>query len=263
MKLSVVMPCYNRLAFLRNTLWSFTHNIKNIDYEVIVVDDVSDYEARAHHAYEEFKDKMDLKIVLRTKKVSRNAGIPFNQAASLAKGDYLMITGPDFMLMDSISDAMASIEANPEQMIAAATYANSKNDQSSLEKFDLSNPKSFNEYKSTLKFLPKGILKEGEEGWYCHSQHRPYGLGTPWLLLKDIFDDLGGFDKAYYRYFGFEDTDFLNRIQQKQIPININDDLLYIHQYHYNSGDKEDTANRETGYKFNRQIYDRKFAGSA
>lgn len=257
MKLSIIMPCYNRLEFLKRTLWSFYHNINMKDYEVVVVDDFSDYSMRADLAAEEFGDKLNLKIILRTKKISRNAGIPFNQAASEAEGDILLITGPDFILMDSLDGALDNFSKDSNKMVAASTYALSRIDQDFIEKTDFSNRSVFKEIKEKIEFLPKGILKEGEEGWYCHPRYRPFGIGTPWLISKKNFDGLGGFDEDFYRYFGFEDTDFLRRVTQN-LSLEVVEDELFIHQYHYKAGDSEDIKNRESGYRQNRVIYERK-----
>lgn len=258
MNLSIIMPSYNRLDFLKRALWSFCHNIGIKDFEVIVVDDASDYPQRADHAKKEFESKLNLKIILRTKKISRNAGIPFNQAAKEAKGTFLLITGPDFILMNSLDAVFNHFKHSPEKLIAACTYAVSKKDQNMIESMDISQRSVFEGIRENLKFLPKGILREGEEGWYCHPEYRPYGLGTPWLIKKDIFDYLGGFDEEFYRYFGFEDTDFLRKVKNNNIPLEVADDLLFIHQYHYQPDDKEDITNREQGYTLNRLIYERK-----
>jgi len=93
MKLSVVMAYYNRRKHLINTLKSIEKSsIK--DFEVVVVDDASDYEHQMNDLPEIFPFLRVLRIEPEEKK-HINPCIPYNIGFRESKGEIILIQNPE------------------------------------------------------------------------------------------------------------------------------------------------------------------------
>lgn len=117
---SIIIPTYNRLNFLKETLNSvFKQNFTG-PYEVIVVDDGSQdgtWEFLENLA----KTKDNLKIL----RHSENRGVASarNSALSIVKGKYILFLDSDDLLMDyTLERAFTAIETNEPKVIVASTY---------------------------------------------------------------------------------------------------------------------------------------------
>lgn len=266
MKLSIIMNYYDRQAILERCLWSIHHLTSRADdFEIIIVDDTSPGGGEALPVVDVFRDRLPITLLFRPTKKSRNCGIPLNIAAKHATGDILLTHDPDFVhLTPVVNQMLATFLDGRSKFIVAACYSVSEDNQKVVEASDLSRSEDVVALRHSIRRLPRGLeLQEGEDAWNCHSRFRPRGLGSIKGILKRDFMRLGGFDEDFAQHFGYEDTDFLRRVQALNIPAWIRDDMLVLHQWHYHAGDKPGEGDRGEGMQTNSQVYQRKLAEHA
>lgn len=256
--LSVIISYYNRPQYLENTLWSIHHMTARVEpFEVIIVDDTSIDEQRAERVADRFKELLDIKVIYRPEKKGRNRGVPINIGVKAAQGDIVLIQDTDNMHMTSVINQLLGMYLYGARFAAfCACYNVTKADQTMIERKDLSVPTSVIEVRDEVELLEKDSENEEAGGWYCHSFFRPMGNGAPFAMWREDFLTMGGFDEDFAEFWGFEDSDLINRIHLMGMPQIVLDDVLTFHQQHYDIGNREDMMNRMNGWEHNKRIWD-------
>ncbi|BAU54198.1 glycosyltransferase family 2 protein [Mucilaginibacter gotjawali] len=109
MKLSVIVVNNNAGTLLRQALNSLIYACKNIDYELIIVDDAS-----TDHSMELLQDQYP-DITLICNKASQGTGRANNQAIDRASGEYILLVSADTICgKDSLQKACAFMDEHPD-----------------------------------------------------------------------------------------------------------------------------------------------------
>ncbi len=245
LKVSVVMNYFERQDILERTLWSICHFTNTIDpFEVVIVDDMSAPGKEAAPVVADFTGRLPVRLFERTNKKGKNCGIPLNIAARKATGEVLIIQDPDFVHMSPVVNQTAAYFADDvSKFVIAGCYSLSKKKQRIVVGVDFSDREAVARLRQRVERLPAGIQIEGADAWNCHPIFRPLGLGSAKAILRRDFNRLGGFDEDFHEYHGYEDTDFLRRVQLAGIPAAICPEILVYHQWHYEVT-PEDSASR-------------------
>lgn len=144
-------------------------------------------------------------VTLPQKKEPMCPCVPCNIGVSLARGDAVLLTGPEIIHRTPILQGMRAKlgELGPKGYVSAAVWGG---------------------------------------WWYCHSRLMPpdkavgrapspkgAALHFCAMLHKDFFNEVGGFDEQYRNGAGFDDNDFLWSLDRAGAKFAICDDLIADH----------------------------------
>jgi glycosyltransferase involved in cell wall biosynthesis len=199
-----------------------------LDLELIVVDDgnMESYRAPAM--------PFPVRVVrLPVKSEPLNPCVPINRGVAAARGEVIALSGPDLSHVRPVLGQMRQELGNDEKkyVLAAVWYAE------------------------------KGV-------WHCHSSYRrsdngdvgsmlPPGADYHFMAMlhRSLWDAAGGFDEEYRDGAGYDDPDFVLRLNRAGAKFRIRDDLVVEH---VRQG--AHTAWPKAGYVRNREIFMRKWA---
>lgn len=226
---SVIMPYWRRQAALDRNLRQYRELYPDFPLEIIVVDDGSPDPAVIDG---EFPWPVNL-IRLPAKSDPKDPVVPLNVGAQFARGEYLLITGPEIVHRAPLLDGLLET-------------ARSK----------------------ALAYVSPSVW--GGSWWYCHPTDMPKddavgraaspkmaALHFCALLRRDVFWAVDGFDQAYRDGAGYSDNDFLWKLNDIGVSFSIRDDLIADHE-------KCERCNWPAGaFDRNRTIFERKWRGRA
>lgn len=234
------MAYHNRKELLYRTLKSIT-NTKYKNFEVIIIDDCSNFENQIWG----FKDEFKFLRVIRLEPENKwyvNPCIPFNVGIKEASGEIIVLQNPECLHVHDIISYLAKT-VNDSNYITISTYA--LNEKTTKELPTKINNK-FIEYFNSLPQQPTGgspII-----GWYNHSKYRPVYYHFCSALKKKNMELLGGFDERYAHGISYDDNEFIVRIDRLGLNKIISDDVSVIHQWHptffYNRLDFKELHNK-------------------
>lgn len=193
MKLSVVILNYNVRYFLEQCILSVQKTSKNLDAEIIVIDNAS-----SDDSCEMVKTQFPSVTLIENKE---NVGFSKanNQAVAIAKGEYVCILNPDTAVAeDTFSQCISFYEAQKSIGALGIYYMDGTGNFLPECKRNLPTPS-----RSLLKIL--GIAG-GRKGYYAKFlPEKETGMveilaGAFLFIKKSIYDEVGGFDEDYFMY---------------------------------------------------------------
>lgn len=228
---SIVMTYFERLPQLRNTLKSFIlHGYKEI--EVILVDDVSQKQPLKNINFNCYPFPVKV-ISMPDKKKYTNPCIPFNVGLGVASGDIIIIQNAECIhLSNIVGHAQHNIAKGDYITYSCYSINRDKTEMLFAKKdWDISTIESFIDYSGKSK-------NNGDNGWYNHSRYRPCAFHFCSAITRGDLNFIGGFDPRYCDGIGFDDNEFIYRINKNGLKVSIVDDFLVVHQWHYNLSPK-------------------------
>ncbi len=100
MMVSIIIVNFNTKELLKQLLTSITQNVKNVTYEIIVVDNNSTDGSK------ELLKTLFKKVILIANKSNLGFGKSNNQGAKVAKGKYLLLLNSDTLVCENAIDTM-------------------------------------------------------------------------------------------------------------------------------------------------------------
>ena len=232
--ISVVMAYHNRPDHLKNTLESYNHFYKDLDYELVVVEDSPPDSGKACEAVLlDNRIKFKHVMVCRNNQPYRNPGVLYNKGVELAEGEFIHLTNPENLhcgpilthCLDHITEENYLVYACRTLRLLPVSF------QHALANID-------------------GMTNWDEAwGWYQHSVIYNRLLHFAAVISKKLYTEIGGFDPRFDNGIGFEDNDFIRRIKQLEVPVLTFDEPFAAHQSH----DRGHLAGN--GYSINQQLY--------
>lgn len=202
MKLSVVILNYNVRYFVEQCIRSVQTAIRNIDAEIIVIDNNSPDDSCA------MLRTLFPEITLIENKENVGFSKANNQAVAVAKGEYLCILNPDTAVSEETFSQCLSYASTVPNMGALGTYLMDGTGNFLPEsKRNVPTPKA-----SLLKLL--GFVKK----YYAYKVPNESAgkvavlVGAYMFLKREIYNEVGGFDEDYFMY--GEDIDLSYKITQ-------------------------------------------------
>lgn len=218
-QLSILVVNYNTPHLVRQLLDSIRRHSGDLDYDVIVVDNNSDQEARYFPANDQREQVVHL---------NRNIGFAraVNLAAGRAVGDYLLFANPDCVLRECILGEMIAYLQQHENCGACSPRLIFPHGEvhSSLRRFpDHSNIRH-----------SRGSLLASRSGGYTldadRSRKPVEAMSATFLMIeRKLFLEMGGFDESYFMY--VEDTDLCRRLFDAGKEVIYLGDLEVVHQW--------------------------------
>jgi len=187
-----------------NCLDSVYQTIKDISYEIVVVDNAST-DGSVNTMREKFPD---VKII--ENEENRGFGVANNQAFAVMKGRYALLLNTDAVLTEhAICELFLFMEGHPETSLTCGQLLNEDGSrQNSIANFPTLTTMLANisllEYIFPRRFPSKRYIHESPV-------EIESAIGACVLVCKKAMDDIGVFDERYF--FFFEETDWAYRMR--------------------------------------------------
>ncbi|MEN8290227.1 glycosyltransferase family 2 protein [Acinetobacter baumannii] len=220
---SIIIVNYNTYNLVLQCIESVIKNTKKISYEIIVVDNNS-----PNREIEKLNEIYpNVKLVLNTK--NSGFGIANNIGNKYANGKFLFLLNSDTIVLDnSIYTLCKFMVENP---CVGACGGN-------LCDINLKPATSFTRFMPSflsdidylfLNMFSKIIYRNNL--YYCYSE-TPIKIngnisGADLMIVKQVFDELGGFDENFFMY--YEETDLLFRLRKRKYQTFIVPESKIIH----------------------------------
>jgi GT2 family glycosyltransferase len=203
MDISIVIVNWNTQNLLRNCLKSINDTVRDVTFEIIVVDNASD-DGSVPMLREEFPG-----VTLIKNSENRGFGAANNQAFAIMNGTYALLLNTDIVLTDNaIYELFSFMETHPGAAMACGQLLNRDGSkQNSIANFPtlltLMTNISLLEYLFPKKFPSKR---------YKHTEpiEIESAIGACLIVRKTAMDEVGIFDERYF--FFFEETDWAYRM---------------------------------------------------
>ena len=204
MDISIIIVTRNTRDLLQNCLESISKTIRNISYEIIVVDNASQDGSEAM-----LKEKYP-QVKLIQNKENRGFGAANNQALRIMNGRYALLLNSDTVLTENaVRELYNFMENHPEAAMSCGQLLNADGSkQNSIASF----PTLITLLANTpvLEYLfPKRYPSKR------YNYEKPIevdsGIGACLLVRKKAIDEAGMFDERYF--FFFEETDWAFRMK--------------------------------------------------
>ncbi|OGY17690.1 MAG: hypothetical protein A2900_06015 [Candidatus Chisholmbacteria bacterium RIFCSPLOWO2_01_FULL_50_28] len=189
---SAIITTYNNKRWLGRSVASILRQ-SGVSVEVIVVDNAS-LDQAARYVREHFPDVRVVELP-----VNRGFGAGNNAGAKVARGKYLFIGNDDSVLDRNCIEEMAAVMEKDASIGVC---------QGRISSYDY--PRTIQS--TGLFFNYSGVLV-GDRKRDDADLSRPneiFAAGGPFLVRRDVFEKVGGFDKDFFLY--FEEVDLCWRV---------------------------------------------------
>ncbi|MDA9312632.1 glycosyltransferase family 2 protein [Vicingaceae bacterium] len=211
MKLSVIIVNYNVQYFLENCLNSVCNSSKNIEFEVIVVDNNS-----VDGSLEMLKEKFPHTYVI-VNKDNKGFSKANNQAIKIAKGEYVVLLNPDTVVEENTFKLCCDfMDANPKSGGLGVKMLDGNGNFLPESKRGLPTPAvAFYKIFGLSALFPKSE-KFGQYhlGHLSKDENHEIEIlsGAFMMMRKSLLDKIGLLDESFFMY--GEDIDLSYRITQ-------------------------------------------------
>lgn len=228
MKLSILITNHETPELLALCLKSIKNTLKNIDYEIIVLDSESN---------EKTKEILWFEIKLISFKKNLGYSKIVNTGLKQAKGEYVLILNADIVVLDNaISELLKFIQENPEIGILAPQLLDftgniqiscfSKPTMSAI----LARRTPFKKTKQGRLALNKFLINDWDRK---STKSVDWVQGSAMMIRKETVDKIGLLDERFFMY--FEDADWCKRFWEVGYKVVYYPKAQMAHYYHRSS----------------------------
>jgi len=208
-QISVIIINWNVADMLKKCLLSLEKLLTSYKYEIIVVDNASS-DGSAEMVAKEFPH-----VSLINNSKNLGFAVANNQAATIAKGEYLLFVNPDTELQSEIEPMFEHFENERiGSVFGKLVGENGETQIHTLKRF----PTVLNEATEALglaRIFPNVPIFNQEErdlSAYERPHYVDWGAGAFFVVKKRVFEKVGMFDEDYFVY--GEDKDLLFRMMR-------------------------------------------------
>ena len=210
LQLSVIIVNYNVKYFLELCLLSVEKALKNIEGEIIVIDNIS-----ADGSFDFFKNRFP-NVTFIWNKTNSGFAKANNQALKIARGNFILFLNPDTIVPeDCFQKCLSFIQSKDNQIALGIKMLDGSGQFLKESKISFPTPAtSFYKLSGLSKLFPHSkIFTRYHLGNSNENETQPVDVlaGAFMLVPKKILDITGGFDEAFFMY--GEDIDLSYRIQ--------------------------------------------------
>ncbi len=260
-KVTIVIPHFERNKLLELSLRCINSLYSNQNVEVVIVDDCS-RELMRPIVPPDFK--LELRLVQIQQKNGINPCTPFNMGVDHAEGELIVLTSPEVIHTQSIFKMEPNIlEIREHQYFVVPVFAitDEKLNHEIMQSKEYENIQvtvSRNLKKFEMNLGKNGYSYANDIGaWYSHPVIKDSKLNFLSIITKKTYFNIGGFDSRYRNGTGFDDLDFLRRLQICGTEIIYPESLPAIHLDHE---EVSSTSPYKKKINSNEKIYKSKFA---
>lgn len=229
--LSVIIVTYQSAAHIGRCIDCVAEAASALDFELILVDNASS-DGTVDVVRQGFGDCPWLKIVAN----SANLGFAraCNQAAKLARGDYILLLNPDvFVQQDALLNSLGALPnlGRCGAVMARTFWDDQMRFQQSFLK-DIPPSLAMVQHTTVRRFLGRwAFMRLWEMDWRVWSATKPEEVmaapGGYFLIPRQLFLALGGFDERFFMY--YEDADLCKRLKSAGWKIYLVPDAKVVH----------------------------------
>ena len=216
MKLSIVIPSYNTEKMLKECIRSIYRQTTALQYEVIVVDNASDYNIKkqVQQLRQNFK-RINLTLLVNKKNLGFAKAC--NQGQKRAKGELILFLNSDTIIIDkSLQKAVNILDSDKKISILGCQLRNPDTTiQPSAGFFPKLRQIIFMMlFLDDIPFIKKIIrpYHQNSKIFYEHSHEVDWVTGAFFLCRKEVIKKINGFDEDYFMY--AEEIDFCFRAKK-------------------------------------------------
>lgn len=215
MRVIIVATYYQRQEQFIRTLQSLQSSHK--EFEVIVVDDSSPDPFIAP------KTEFPLTVIRTQDKDWTDRDIPANIGfhEAIKRGADIIISqnAECYHVGDVISE---SLKVTDESYISFSCFSLGENVKGDINQ--------------VIKENNHIVSETGGTGWYNHPDHRPVAFDFCAAMTRNTLIKLNGFDERFSYGLGYGDDDFIRRVKELGLRVEIPINPFVVHQWHYSVG---------------------------
>ncbi len=262
MKISVIVPIYNRLEHFRALFICLLRQNRQID-ELIITDDGSSQQILDYIADLIPKASFKIKHIYQEDKGFRKTRA-LNNGVINSEGELLVFCDQDLIFGEEYIEYMEKNIKKGCFLLCRPISINEEEKDIILKKIELSN-----KYEELLKPLPKYYLESVNKTLKTDRKRRILNIlklskrgiklvGMSYAVMKSDYLKVNGYDENYNGW-GEEDDDFGNRLYVAGIKgKELKTPNMQIHLWHYSDPTKKHSMNEEYYYKRKREIFSNK-----
>lgn len=224
--LSIIIVNYNVKEFLLNLLESINHATKDLNLEIIVIDNNS-----LDGSTQAVSKKYPNVIVIENKE-NVGFGSANNQGLEIAKGKYLLLINPDTIVKENtLILTIKFLEENPQAGLVGCKVLNPDGSLQLPCRRSFPGPwVSFTKVMGLSKLFPRSKLFAKYNLTYL-DENESYEVdavsGSFMMLSREAYEKVGGFDTDFFMY--GEDLDICYRIQKAGFKVYYFSETEIIH----------------------------------
>lgn len=207
MDLSIIIVNYNTAALVIDCIESIRARVRDIEYEVFVVDNASD-----DHMCDALCSLGD-SVHLIWSEENLGFGRANNLALAKASGRNILFLNPDTVQLDGAVAAMVSfLDTHPDVGVCGVNLYNADNAPTHSMKRRF--PSIFTEFDEAVGGRVQRLIYSGNVDYNYTSEPMSvaYVCGADMMVKRSVLDEVGLFDPAFFMY--YEDTDLSFRIRK-------------------------------------------------
>lgn len=219
--LSVIVISYNTKALTLACLKSVLSHTKDIDYELIVVDNASS--DGSSEAIAKLFGTTKVKTSLLTNKTNTGFGGGNNQALAKAEGRYILLLNSDTLVHDNVLGELVTwMDSHAKVGIVSCKLLNKDGSTQECGGYFPTLPRVFDwmigrfipGFSLLVKqYHPMRVMLGKDGGFFAKRHQQDWVKGAFFMLRKVVYDQIGGFDPDYFMY--VEEVDVCYRAKQK------------------------------------------------
>lgn len=258
---SIIFVNYNTTKILLDCLKSVKEKTQNVNYEIIIVDNNSNEENKLLlNTLGE-----DCRVIFSEENLG--FGKANNLASEKAKGQYLFFLNTDTVLMNnSIYELFNCMQTRPDFGVAGGNLYNAQGQLCHSHLMIMPSIQSI----IRNEILPWRFSYQAKYPNYNYNlDNQPievgYITGADFMIRKDIFDKVGGFDKDFFMY--CEESELCNRVRKLGLKI-VNCPTSKIIHYEGSSTNNDNNSfnerqfalkNGESQFLYYKKVYGSKY----
>lgn len=261
-KVSVIVPVYNRLEHLR-ALFICLLNQRVQPYELIITDDGSSEKVLDFIGDLLDKAKFKVKHIYQEDKGFRKTRA-LNNGVRESEGDYLVFCDQDLIFPEDYIEKMIKSARRGEYLMGRAHNTTEEEKKEILSRQELEADYSF-----IKNIIPEQYYKDMD--WLYRKDRKRRILqrlylnkrgirlaGMSYGLFKENYLKVNGYDEKYQGW-GYEDDDFGNRLCVAGVKSReLLTDLIQLHLYHPFDPSKKKSLNEDYYYSRKKEIFGKK-----
>ena len=228
-KVSIIIPVFNKVELTKNCIDSIYDNTTIDDYEIIVVNNNS-IDSTADYLLDLSRKKRNIKIITNDKNVGFAAAN--NQAVKEAVGEYIVLLNNDTVVKKNWLNSLVKIvdsDLSVGGVGAKLLYPDGKIQHAGV--VYVKNEKTGN------KIEPWHIHYGKEEIPDVNIPMQYQALTAACMLIrKSLYNDVNGFDEIYWN--GYEDIDLCMKIAEKGAKLIYQPECVVIHHESQSGGER-------------------------
>lgn len=249
MDVSIIIVNYKTVPMIINCVYSIQEHVRDIEYEVIVVD---------NHSEDGFQERLRTefgeKVVCLPLPENIGFGRANNEGFKIAKGRNLFCLNPDTLLLNNAVKILSDyLDEHPEAGACGGNLFDEEM-QPALS-FRRMLPSITWEINELFNLIPEKIVygKNYRFNFLDHSLNVGYITGADLMLRRDVLEKVGGFSPDFFMY--YEETDLCCRIQKRGVKVVSVPEAKILHLEGKSFNDERININRISFSERGRLIY--------